>query len=65
MKNKILFVLVAILTGFFSANFLINNYKKDTVQASENNVYLFQYGVYSSLDSMKENCKPFRKIFLL
>lgn len=58
--KSIIPAILCILVGFFMSNFMFNQYEKDTtakVSNQKNTVYFLQIGVYSSIDSMKENLK--------
>ena len=59
MKKYIVTILGSIVVGYFLASFLFKQYDYDdnikTVFSSDTKVYLIQQGVYSSLESMKEN----------
>ena len=60
--KSIIPAILCILVGFFMSNFMFNQYEKETiakVSNEKNTVYFLQIGVYSSLDSMKENLKKF------
>lgn len=56
--KSIIPAILCILVGFFMSNFMFNQYEKETtskVSNEKNTVYFLQIGVYSSLESMKEN----------
>lgn len=58
--KSIIPAILCILVGFFMSNFMFNQYEKETISKvsnEKNTVYFLQIGVYSSLDSMKENLK--------
>jgi len=58
--KSIIPAILCILVGFFMSNFMFNQYEKEElekVSSEKNTVYFLQIGVYSSLDSMKQNLK--------
>lgn len=57
MKKYILTILISLLVGFFLSNYMIKEYDSNILSAfsEKKTLYLVQQGVYSSLDSMKEN----------
>ena len=65
-KTTILYILGAILIGVFIGKYVYNGYKNETKEAFKDmneNIYLLQYGVYSSNDSMVENTKNLKNYF--
>lgn len=66
MKKKLLYIFIAILIGVFIGKYIYNGYQIETKEAFKNtneNVYLIQYGVYSSNESMIENTKKLKNYF--
>ena len=63
MKRYITTILSSIVIGYLLASFLFKQYDYDsnikTVFSSDTKVYLIQQGVYSNLESMKENMISF------
>ncbi|MEG0826399.1 MAG: hypothetical protein RR404_02895 [Bacilli bacterium] len=63
MKKYIAPVFIALLVGFFSAQFMFNQYDdKETLTPVFNNgenLYFIQQGVYSTIESLKDNMKDF------
>ena len=58
MKKYLLTIIFALIIGFFLGNFLLkqyNDYETLTVSSNSNEVYFFQYGVYSNVENMEEN----------
>lgn len=65
-KTTILYILGAILIGVFIGKYVYNGYQNETKEAFKDmneNIYLLQYGVYSSNDSMVENAKNLKDYF--
>lgn len=65
-KTTILYILSAILIGVFIGKYVYNGYQNETKEAFKDmneNIYLLQYGVYSSNDSMVENTKNLKNYF--
>lgn len=65
-KTTILYILGAILIGVFIGKYVYNGYQNETKEAFKDmneNIYLLQYGVYSSNDSMAENTKNLKDYF--
>lgn len=65
-KTTILYILGAILIGVFIGKYVYNGYQNETKEAFKDmneNIYLLQYGVYSSNDSMIENTKNLKDYF--
>lgn len=64
MKKNILIIICSVLVGCFLSNVLFKEYdytsKIKTVFTSGDKVYFLQQGVYSSLDTMKENMMSFK-----
>lgn len=68
MKNKtIIYVILAILIGVILGKNIYDGYAKEIentfVEDSNVQVYLIQYGVYSSNESMLENTKNLKNYF--
>ncbi len=68
MKNKkIYYILMAVIIGVLIGKYIYNGYEKEVTTAfAENkkeNIYLLQYGVYSSNESMIQNTKNLKKYF--
>ena len=68
MKNKtIIYVIAAILIGVVLGKNIYDGYAKElenkTSKQENKEVYLIQYGVYSSNDSMIENTKKLKHYF--
>lgn len=62
MKKYFGSVLFALIIGFFLGKFMLNQYSDIEVvsmSTDSDNLYFLQQGVYSSLDSMKENMANF------
>lgn len=68
MKKNIETVVVCIAVGFLMGQFMFHQYKKDERPSSNSNIpvmqttetlYFLQQGVYSNLDSMKQNLTDF------
>lgn len=63
MKKYITSIFLALLVGFFISQYMFSKYEdKETLLpafSTAKNVYFIQQGVYSTLDSVKENLKPF------
>ena len=58
MKKYLVTFSMALIIGFFLANFFIkqyDDYQGIKVSSTGNTLYFIQYGVFSSLDSMEEN----------
>lgn len=58
MKKYFLTLLLALVIGFFLANFFLTQYEDfNGIKVSSNgdNLYFIQYGVFSSYESMEEN----------
>ena len=57
MKKYILTIFISLLVGFLLSNYIIKEYDSSIISVfnDKKTVYLIQQGVYSSLDSMKEN----------
>ena len=65
-KTTILYILGAISIGVFIGKYVYNGYQNETKEAFKDmneNIYLLQYGVYSSNDSMVENTKNLKNYF--
>lgn len=50
-------ILFAVLIGAVFSNLLISSYQEETVMKSEGNVYLLQYGIYTTNEVLNENIK--------
>lgn len=50
-------ILFALLIGAVFSNLLISSYQEETVMKSEGNVYLLQYGIYTTKEVLNENIK--------
>lgn len=63
MKKYIFPIFLSVIVGFFTAQFMFNQYSdKEPLYPVFNqgeNLYFIQQGVYSSLESVKENLKSF------
>ena len=63
MKKYMFPIFLSIVVGFFTAKFMFNQYgDKETLTPVFNqgeNLYFIQQGVYSSIDSVRENLKNF------
>lgn len=63
MKKYIFPIFLSIVVGFFTTKFMFDQYgSKETLSPVFNqgeNLYFIQQGVYSSVDSLKENLKNF------
>lgn len=57
MKKYLFTIIVSLLVGFFLSNFMIKEYDSDimSVFKKDTTLYMIQTGVYSNIDSMKEN----------
>ena len=57
MKKYILTIIISLLVGVFLSNYVIKEYDSDILStfSEKKTLYLVQQGVYSSIDSMKEN----------
>lgn len=57
MKKYILTIIISLLVGVFLSNYVIKEYDSDILStfSEKKTLYLIQQGVYSSMDSMKEN----------
>lgn len=57
MKKYILTIIISLLVGFLLSNYMIKEYDSDILStfSEKKTLYLVQQGVYSSIDSMKEN----------
>ena len=57
MKKYILTIIISLLVGIFLSNYVIKEYDSDILStfSEKKTLYLVQQGVYSSIDSMKEN----------
>lgn len=67
-KSTIVSILFAILIGVFIGKYIYNGYESETKLAfnetnKEENVYLIQYGVYSSNELMIQNTKNLKDYF--
>ncbi len=68
MKNKtIIYVAVAIIIGLILGKNIYDGYAKEVDDVFNEkrleNIYLIQYGVYSTIESMKENTKKLKSYF--
>lgn len=63
MKKYVTPIFLALLVGFFLGKFMFNQYDDKQmltpVFSSGENIYFIQQGVYSNLESVKENLKSF------
>lgn len=63
MKKYIFTILLSIIVGFFTTKFMFDQYtNKETLKpvfSVGENVYFIQQGIYSTLESVKENLKDF------
>ena len=65
MKKNIEMIVVCIAVGFLMGQFMFNQYHKEEktsivpVVQTEEKLYFLQQGVYSNLDSMKQNLTDF------
>lgn len=50
-------ILFAVLIGAVFSNLLISSYQEEAVMKSEGNVYLLQYGIYTTKEVLNENIK--------
>ena len=50
-------ILFALLIGAVFSNLLISSYQEEMVMKSEGNVYLLQYGIYTTKEVLNENIK--------
>lgn len=50
-------IVFAIIIGIIFGNIIFNSYKTETVMMSDGNVYMLQYGAYTSKSVMLENTK--------
>lgn len=57
MKKYIVTIIISLLVGFLLSNYVIKEYDADVFSAfsEKKTLYLIQQGVYSSVESMKEN----------
>ena len=56
MKKYFLTIVISLLIGFLLSNYMIKEYDSSILVFNEKKtVYLIQQGVYSSIDSMKNN----------
>jgi hypothetical protein len=56
MKKYILTVFISLLVGFLLSNYMLKEYDSSILTFNEKKtLYLVQQGVYSSMESMKEN----------
>ncbi len=57
MKKYLFTIIISLLVGFFLSNFMIKEYDSDimSVFKKDTTLYMIQTGVYSNIDSMKEN----------
>ena len=51
-------ILISVIFG----NLLISSYQDETVMKSEGNVYILQYGIYTTKEVLNENIYDKRKI---
>ena len=61
MKKYLFTFLIAIIIGFFLANFFLkqyNDFQGIKVSGTGEPIYFIQYGVFSSLESLEENTVP-------
>ena len=68
MKNKtIIYVAVAIIIGLILGKNIYDGYAKEVDDVFNEkrleNIYLIQYGVYSTIESMEENTKKLKSYF--
>ena len=50
-------ILFAVLIGAVFSNLVISSYQEETVMKSDGNVYLLQYGIYTTKEVLNENIK--------
>lgn len=50
-------ILLAVLIGVIFSNLLFSSYEDEMVMKSEGNVYLLQYGIYTTKNVLNENIK--------
>lgn len=57
MKKYIVTIIISLLVGFLLSNYMIKEYDSDILSVfnEKKTLYLVQQGVYSSMESMKEN----------
>lgn len=66
MKNNIKLAAIAILLGIILGKYIFNQYKEDvidTMNVTNNQIYIMQYGVYKNEDNMKESAKELKNYF--
>lgn len=54
-------VFMAIIIGMIFGNLIFDSYETETVMTSDGNVYMLQYGAYTSESVMQENVKNLDK----
>lgn len=65
-KSTILCVLGAVMIGILIGRYIFNEYKAEaetTMKDINSSIYLMQYGVYSTEESMTENSKKLKNYF--
>lgn len=66
MKNNIKLAVIAVLLGIILGKYIFSQYKEDvidTMNITNNQIYIMQYGVYKNEDNMKENTKDLKNYF--
>ena len=65
-KQKIIYILAAIIIGITIGKYIYSSYKEETLETFKSNdedIYLLQYGVYKNENVMVENTKKLKNYF--
>lgn len=66
-KKKIVYFIIAVITGITIGKYVYDSYSKtetkDVFKYKNENVYMLQYGVYSSEENMINNTKNLKNYF--
>ena len=66
-KKKIVYFIIAVITGITIGKYVYDSYNKtetkDVFKYKNENVYMLQYGVYSSEENMINNTKNLKNYF--
>ena len=65
-KSTILYILIAVIIGITIGRYIFNEYNieaKTTIKEENSDIFLMQYGVYSSEENMLTNTKKLKNYF--
>ena len=65
-KSTVLYVLIAVIIGITIGRYIFNEYNieaKTTIKEENSDIFLMQYGVYSSEENMLTNTKKLKNYF--